>query len=84
MGKRNKTDNAKPDKPDRPGKGLLGPDDIIFRSASIKPNTWRPKYVYRRREEGEGEEEMMEGDRGRREDQRAFRIHLSSFYFKRQ
>lgn len=53
--KRNKTENAKPDKPDKPeklGKGLLGPNFISFRSASIKPNTWRPKYVYTTREEG--------------------------------
>lgn len=51
--KRNKTANAKPDKADRPGGKLdllFDDEDIILRSASIKPNNFRPKYVYRRRE----------------------------------
>jgi hypothetical protein len=46
--KRNETGNAKPVKAARPGGKLDlvfdGPDgDITLRSASIKPNTWRPK-----------------------------------------
>jgi len=53
MDKRNKTDNAKPDKAAKPGGklDLLFVDgDIILRSASIKPNNFRPKV--RMREEG--------------------------------
>lgn len=44
--KRNKTETAKPDKPDkaaRPGKGLNPDDDLIFLRASLKPNTWQPR-----------------------------------------
>lgn len=86
--KRNKTDNAKPDKAARPGGKLdllfdAADGDIILRSASIKPNNFQPRYVClkwgrgrrRKRKKGEG---------GRRDDKRAFRILLTFFFLERQ
>lgn len=65
--KHNKTDNAKPDKAARPGGklDLLGPEDITLRSASIKPNNFRPRYVCLKRER-EGGREKKERERGGR------------------
>ena len=64
--KRNKTDNAKPDKARLGGKLdlLFTYGDITLRSASIRPNDFRPKYVYRRRGKERGK--VPEAERGRR------------------
>ena len=85
--KGDKTKNGKPDKVARPGKDLLENDGIIFHSASIKPNAFRPKCVYdgERREEGEEGNGMGKGEAEKeREDQRAFRILSPSFSSKKQ
>jgi len=68
--KRNKTDNAKPDKADRPGAKLdllFNDEDIILRSASIKPNNFRPRYVCKRGEGGAKKEKKARERVGRYE-----------------
>lgn len=83
--KRNNADNAKPDKAARPGKlDLIFPaddGDIIFRSASIKPNNFRPRYVCAKSGEGRGIRREGEKERKLKEDINAFRVLLTSFYF---
>jgi len=81
MNGKNKTNNAKDDKAARPGGklDLLFPDingGIILRSASIKPNTWRPK-VRVQKEKG-GEEKGRE--KGRRGKTTEFSRFLSLLY----